>query len=154
MISKASLLDILAEANEYQPELRQLPYKSIFTAAYRAELVAFGDDAQKELLAGFANFAVSSAHRSKNEFNRSCIDLLPDSHPAKNGELEGRLEWVENDPIFSTRQGLVSSAVKSSGVENTHAWARLYTLSSEGLVGRELLDTLSALELEILNGNG
>lgn len=151
MLSRLTLLDLLAEANELQPEARQFSYKSLVSAAYRAELVAYEEDDQKKLLSDFANFAVSSADRTKDQFILACLDLLPENHPATNSPLEGRLSWVEMDPVFSTKEGLVSSAVTSSGIENTHAWVRLRALSKQGSIGEELLTTLSALEVEVSN---
>jgi hypothetical protein len=151
MISRLTLLNLLAEANELQSESRQLPYKSLVSAAYRAELVAYEEDDQKALLSDFANFAASSADRTKSQFILACLDLLPENHPATDSPLESRLAWVELDPAFSTKKGLVSSAVTSSGVENTHAWVRLKTLAKEGNIKEELLTTISALEIEAYN---
>lgn len=151
MLSRLALLDLLAEANELQPEARQLPYKSLVSAAYRAELVAYEEDDQKKLLSDFANFAASSADRTKNQFILACLDLLPENHPATDSPLESRLAWVQLDPALSSKTPLISSAIASSGVENTHAWVRLKTLAKEGSVGKELLATISALEVEVQN---
>jgi hypothetical protein len=149
MLSRITLLNLLAEANETQPDPRQLNYKSLVSAAYRAELVAYEEESQKALLSDFANFAVSSADRTKNQFILACLDLLPQNHPATDSPLENRLAWVEMDPAFSSKRSLISSAVMSSGVENTHAWVRLKTLAKEGSIGAELITTISALETEV-----
>lgn len=152
MLSKIQMLDILAEANEYQPQFRQLPYKSLVSAAYRAEVKAMSTAQVEKMVTDFANFASSSACKTSNSFLKECTDLLPAGHPMTDSPLEDRIAWVQADPDLSGKQTLVSSAISSDGIENVHAWARLRTLANSGNISSDLVDTITKLEAEVHNG--
>lgn len=153
--SRTELLDILAEANEHQPENRMLSYNALVSAAYRAEARADTKDQVVSLIKEFANDATSSISVASSAFTAECVDLFPDGHWLSGADTATKVAWVAADPTLGpTRSGLVAGAVGSfgDGTENAHAWARLVVLSEMGLISQDLIDTIAKLELEVANG--
>lgn len=152
--SKSELLEILAEANENQPENRVLNYKTLVAAAYRAELQSDSPEKIISFISEFAKVATSTISESSSKFILSCKDLLPNGHPMSEASLEEKIAWVESDPFLdASKKGLVAAAVGAygPGVENMHAWARLLTLSNLNVLPKEFIKTISKLELEAEN---
>lgn len=150
--SKSELLEILAEANENQPENRMLDYKTLVAAAYRAETQADSPEEVIALVSSFAKTATSTIYDSSLKFVASCKDLLPTGHPMSEASIEDKIAWAESDPALEeSKKSLVAAAVGvyGSGVENMHAWTRLLALSNAGALPKEFLKTVSKLEMEV-----
>lgn len=153
--SKLELLDILAEANEMQPENRMLKYEALVSAAYRAETKSDSKEEVIALIKDFAEVSTKTLSSSPNDFISECTDLLPEGHSLGASDLETRISWVASDPILEpSKQPLVSAAVGKfgDGTENAHAWVRLVALSEAGLLSKEFIATISKLELEVSHG--
>lgn len=154
--SKSELLEILAEVNENQPEPRMLNYKTLVSAAYRAETKGETKEEIISMISDFAKAATSSISKAPSSFVSECKDLLPIGHPLSNASLAERIEWVSLDPILGeSRKSLVSAAsgVYGSSTENIHAWGRLLAMAKQNLLPREFISTISSLEAEVENGN-
>jgi hypothetical protein len=153
--SRTKLMDILADANEGQPELRQLKYDSLVAAAYRAEAVADSSEQALELIASFAAISTKTVHSIPSGFLASCSDLLPAGHSASDAPMQDRVSWVLVDPLLGpSRQALVAAciSVDSSETENIHAWARINALSKQEALPQYLISTIAALEIEAIRG--
>ncbi len=153
--SKALLLDILAEANENQPESRQLSYKAIVSAAYRAELEFESSEELEANLREFASAATRTHSAPASKFIAACVDLLPVGHTLGSASLDDKIEWLLSDPILEeSRKPLVAAAINSyaSETENSHAWVRLKALADQNVLPKEFINTIAVLEREAFNG--
>ncbi len=153
--SRSNLLDILADANEGQPESRQLSYNAIVSAAYRAEMFAETTDQLLDLVKQFAETATKTVHKTSNSFVASCSDLLPSGHPITNCSIEEKIDWVAADPLLDGPKRTTIIACVSpdaSATENSHAWARFSVLKKQGLLPTSFINTVTALELEASRG--
>jgi hypothetical protein len=149
--SRTKLMDILADANEGQPELRQLKYDSLVSAAYRAESFADNLEDVADLVTKFASIATTTTHVVPAGFLQSCVDLLPAGHTASEAPLEDRIAWTLVDPILGPAgQPLLAACISSSTseTENIHAWARIDVLSRQGALPKHFVSTIASLELE------
>lgn len=152
--SKSEILDILAEANEGQPENRQLSYKSIVSAMYRAQSVADTHEQATELVKQFANTATKTTHKATS-FVSSCADLLPHGHPITECSIEDKVDWIAADPILDgPRKTTIVACISpdASATENSHAWARFSVLRKQGILPAYFINTITALELEASRG--
>lgn len=150
--SRAKLMDILADANDGQPDLRQLSYDSLVAAAYRAEASADTPEEIIDLITQFANIATTTMHKISSDFAKSCIDLLPAGHAASNSPLADRIAWTSVDPILGPAgQPLIAACIASSGseTENVHAWTRINVLSGQELLPKHFVNTIASLESEV-----
>lgn len=153
--SRATLLDVLAEVNEGQPEQRQLSYASIVAAAYRAEALADTPEEVVQLLSLFARTATKTTNKFPNAFVASCSDLLPEGHTAGAFALEDRIAWVLADPVLEpSKQPLLAACIYpgNSQTENIHAWTRLKVLGRQNLISKEFVLTVASLESEVSRG--
>ncbi len=152
--SKSELLEILAEANENQPQSRMLEYKTLVAAAYRAETEAETQEEVLSLISSFAKTATSTVYDTSLKFVERCKDLLPAGHPMSEASLQDKITWVASDPMLDeSKKSIVAAAagVYGSGVENMHAWTRLLALANSGTLPKEFLKTISRLETEAEN---
>jgi hypothetical protein len=148
-ISRAKLFDILAVANEGQPDNRKLSYNSIVSAAYRAQEEASTVEELEMLVFSFAHTATFTTTKSPSAFVSKCLDLLPEGHTLTLCSLDDRLAWTVSDPLLDDpRKPIIAAAVSGSSVQNVHAWARLRALSSQGTLTSAFIQTVRSLELE------